>query len=459
MVRVTASEAVAPCVEAAAEAYRSRGGATVQLDTAAVGAESASAAEGAPAPDVLVGTSIELTRAVEGGSAVEGSEVDLARIPWVLEADEGLGVRSLDDLKSSTAEVWVLGGPAAYEARRAVSARPATGNVWRRRGWPWCRCPWRERRRASPSTSRRWSRGRRWPRERPIPRPPGRCSASSSRRKASASSPPAARPRREEGSRPGVGRSGAVLTPAGRQEAPAAGTLGDDEVHVWRAGLDLDPADHERLRAFLSADESARADRFLRPEHRRRFANGRGLVRQVLAGYLETEPGRIRFVYGPQGKPGLPATALRFNLSHSGGRALLAVTRGRELGVDIERIRPEIDCLGIARRVFSEAEQRALRAVPEPLRRRAFFAAWTRKEAYVKARGGGLSIPLRDFDVSLAPGEPPALLRAPDPGEIDRLQLEGLDVEDGFMAALVVEGRGLRLRSITLPGPAAASVL
>lgn len=159
-------------------------------------------------------------------------------------------------------------------------------------------------------------------------------------------------------------------------------------------------------------------------------------------------PGRVAFAYGAQGKPRLAGDGVRFNLSHAEDEAVLAVARDRELGIDIERIRPDVECDEIAQRFFSPAETAALMALPSSARPPAFFAGWTRKEAFIKAKGGGLGIPLADFEVSLDPAGPARLLRTSwDPDDAGRWWLQALDAPAGFAAALAVEGQEPRLHT------------
>jgi len=146
--------------------------------------------------------------------------------------------------------------------------------------------------------------------------------------------------------------------------------------------------------------------------------------------------------------------AIRFNMSHSHGEALYAVTRGREIGIDLEFIRCDLEVEQIAERFFSQCEIATLRALPVSLRKHAFFLCWTRKEAYIKARGQGLSLPLDQFDVSLIPGEPSALLSTqPDSDEALRWSLQELTPAPGYAAALAVEGRGWSLSCWQWPPP------
>lgn len=222
--------------------------------------------------------------------------------------------------------------------------------------------------------------------------------------------------------------------------------LGTGEVHVWRTALDLAPDQVQRLRESLSPDERARAARFHFERDRVRFTVARAGLRALLGRYLGLAPSAIGFAYGDHGKPHLaapaPAGDLRFNVSHSGGVALYAVARGREVGVDVEGHRADFATAEIAEGFFSLAERRALSALPAERRCEAFFACWARKEAYIKARGLGLSLALDGFDVSLAPGEPAALLATrDDPAERHRWSLHALDPGPGLAGAVVAEGR------------------
>ncbi len=214
-----------------------------------------------------------------------------------------------------------------------------------------------------------------------------------------------------------------------------------DHVHVWRAWLDHEPGCGDSFRATLSPDERARADRFRFDRDRARFVAGRAALRMILGRYLRREPAALRFGYGPQGKPFLadaPGADLRFNLSHSYGLALYAVARGRDVGIDVEKIDPRLEN-GIAEQFFSPREVAALRSLPSAGQTEAFFACWTRKEAYAKARGEGLRLRLDQFEVSL--GESAALLRSDeDPGDTRRWRLEALSPGSGYAAAIAVGG-------------------
>jgi 4'-phosphopantetheinyl transferase len=232
-------------------------------------------------------------------------------------------------------------------------------------------------------------------------------------------------------------------------DAPEKVILPDDAVHVWCASLRVSPNRLTALEATLDGDERVRADQFHSREHRDRFVAGRGELRAILGAYTGAPPEALRFGYGRQGKPAIRAAMnradLRFNLAHAGDLALYAVTRARELGVDLERIAPR-ENEALAERFFSPGEVAALRALPEASRLEAFYSCWTRKEAYLKATGDGLSTPLDQFEVAFGPARPPALLRVADaPLEPGRWSLAALDVAPGYAAALCVEGRGWSL--------------
>jgi 4'-phosphopantetheinyl transferase len=232
---------------------------------------------------------------------------------------------------------------------------------------------------------------------------------------------------------------------------PDVPVLYHGEVHAWRASLVVDASRTRSFEQSLSADERERAERFQFREGYEYFVAARGTLRAILGRYLDVEPGQIRFRYGSQGKPVLAERSggdnLRFNLSHSHGLAILAVTWDREVGVDLEYIRDDVAIEQIAERFFSDRERTALRALSAVARREAFFACWTRKEAYIKARGEGLGIGLDGFDVSLTPGESDALLSVRDnPDEAARWSLRELNPGAGFAAALAVEGHDWRLQ-------------
>jgi len=220
--------------------------------------------------------------------------------------------------------------------------------------------------------------------------------------------------------------------------------LSDNEIHLWVTSLDRPAAQVRSLARNLSPEESHRASRFYFEKDRDRFVVARGVLRAILGSYLGIQPREVRFNYNAYGKPSLaPAAgvrALNFNLSHSRELALLAFTRAGRVGVDLEFMRPDFATNEVAQRFFSGQETDALRSLSSSLRTEGFFNCWTRKEAYVKARGEGLSHPLDSFSVSLTPGEPARLLSIKGrPAEVDRWNLHNLSVAAGYAAALAVE--------------------
>ena len=211
-----------------------------------------------------------------------------------------------------------------------------------------------------------------------------------------------------------------------------------DELHIWRAWLDVEPGERARLCSYLNQDEVSRAERYVFPLDHDHFIVARGRLRELLGKYLHCAPNAVELKTGRYGKPAVldDREQLRFNLSHSHGLALYGFCTGRELGIDTEKIRPGFSNEGIAERYFSAAEQRDLAELPKELRDAAFFLCWTRKEAYIKAHGDGLQIPLDSFDVALKPGEPETL-RSVDSG---RWSMRSFTPAPAFVAAVVAEG-------------------
>lgn len=231
---------------------------------------------------------------------------------------------------------------------------------------------------------------------------------------------------------------------------PAKLTLAWNEVHLWRATIDVPSSYLPRIWKILSSDERDRAERFIFERDRLRFLVARGFLRVILSRYLDCAPNDLRLDYGEYGKPSLGTpfsqTNLTFNLAHSAGLGLYGVTQGRAVGVDLEQIRSEIDIEEIASRMFSTTEAGELRSVPTDARLSAFFNCWTRKEAFLKAKGAGLSLPLHQFDVTLFPGDPASLVETKwDKYEAPRWSLRAIDVGTGYVAAVAVEGHNWRL--------------
>jgi len=221
--------------------------------------------------------------------------------------------------------------------------------------------------------------------------------------------------------------------------------LPDPEIEVWLARLDPDAAQVGNYLELLSAAELQRAERLRLERDRRRFVCARGILRVLLGRHLDIEPSAIGFAYTRNGKPLLaddPAR-LQFNLSHSGERALYAISRTCTPGADIEYLNRDIDYTGMAGRFFTPRERAALQRIPESGRERAFFACWTRKEAVIKAAGDGMSQPLDRFEVTLAPDAVPRLV---DSGEAPQLagrwDLYAPDVGNDYIAAIAALRRG-----------------
>jgi 4'-phosphopantetheinyl transferase len=232
-------------------------------------------------------------------------------------------------------------------------------------------------------------------------------------------------------------------------------TLSTRDVHVWRACLTVSTSRLADFHAVLADDERHRAVRFRNPQHGAHYTVGRGVLRMLLGRYLDCQPQDICFLYSDYGKPSIKdATAtLRFNLSHSQELALYAFTHQREIGIDIEYIRAISSHDQIAEQFFSPNENRALRALPRAQQTIGFFNCWTRKEAYIKAHGEGLSLPLHQFDVTLAPDEPAALLETRVASDrADRWALEALHPGADYLAALAVEGHDWALSTWQWPG-------
>jgi 4'-phosphopantetheinyl transferase len=215
------------------------------------------------------------------------------------------------------------------------------------------------------------------------------------------------------------------------------------EVHVWRADLHASSSVQERLVACLSAEEKSRAERFVFARDRDFWVACRGILRQILSLYLDEHPGNIEFIREPAGKPRLgpyrqsSEPPIMFNVSHSNGLALVALTLEQEVGIDLEKVRSEFATHEIAERYFSRQEQAEFRSLPDELQTEAFFLCWTRKEAFVKARGEGLQVPLDSFAVSLTPGRPEVLTSA----DTERWQMFSFSPAPSYVAALVTEGR------------------
>ncbi len=224
--------------------------------------------------------------------------------------------------------------------------------------------------------------------------------------------------------------------------APTNLTLLQDEVHVWRINLDKPDAQLQHLAATLSSDEVCRAKRFYKEQHRQRFIAGRGILRTILSRYLDVEPQLLQFSYEPSGKPILADSfadrKLWFNLTHSQGLALCAVSCDRQVGIDLEYVRPISDVLSLANRFFAPGEYAVLSSLSPHQMQEVFFRYWTCKEAYLKATGVGIA-QLEQIEIVLTPGQP-AKIKTEQQWSLLEIVPDGNSV-----AAIAVEGSGIRL--------------
>ncbi len=247
-----------------------------------------------------------------------------------------------------------------------------------------------------------------------------------------------------------LGAGAALASPGGAARLPSG-----DRLHVWQIDLGDLARLHGRLWGALSDDERERAERFQVDRDRRRFAAGRGALRAILAGYLGCAPSEIRFTYDALGKPRLAADgapALHFNLAHSAELGLCAVAAEREVGVDLERIDAGIDYMLIAQRFFTAGEYAALQALPAEQARLRFFDYWTRKEAFAKARGLGLALGMRRFDIAAETGDSATTLVAPGAGGAPQpWWLRGLSIAPGYAAAVACAGGPASVSMLTWP--------
>lgn len=248
-----------------------------------------------------------------------------------------------------------------------------------------------------------------------------------------------------EGCRPTAPSRGLAMSET-RRDRPAPDPFREGVVHVWRFALDADEERLPQLEAVLIDEERARAHRFRGAGLKRRFVTGRATLRAILGAYLSVEPSRVVFTYGLHGKPvAVGARGLEFNLAHSGGIALCALTPGSPLGVDVEALRPMENAERIIARYFTPREQADFLSHAAGDRQAAFYRGWTRKEAFLKATGEGLAASLDSFEVDLGvatPGRGSLLLRVgDDPAAAGRWTLRDVEAGPGLAAALAVEGR------------------
>lgn len=227
--------------------------------------------------------------------------------------------------------------------------------------------------------------------------------------------------------------------------------LRQNDVHVWRVDFEQQLKNIVQFKSFLSGDELNRAERFHFEKDHNAFTITRGLLRYIISHYLAVTPQSLRFSYNNYGKPALTDVVqekmLSFNVSHSGNLALIALAPGGELGVDVEKIRLDFADLQIAKRFFSSREVATLSALPKYLQKECFFYCWTRKEAFIKAQGKGLALPLNRFSVSLTPDVPVKLIEVQwNSAEVSRWSFFDLKPHPDYKAALAISGAGWKVR-------------
>ncbi|MEP6901717.1 MAG: 4'-phosphopantetheinyl transferase superfamily protein [Actinomycetota bacterium] len=227
------------------------------------------------------------------------------------------------------------------------------------------------------------------------------------------------------------------------QQSSGQQSLKDGEIHIWRANLNQESLSVQQFLKTLSADEKQKADKYYFDKDRNHFIVARGTLRKILSGYLGIAPNEICFAYNLFGKPILDVknNQFRFNVSHSQGLALFAITREREVGIDLEFIRSDFAVLKTAQSFFSEPEISALKNLPTELQTAAFFSIWTRKEAFIKAVGEGFSYPSTKFTVSIMPKNSHDLFRTREFQKVRDWSLMILSCQADYTAALAIEGK------------------
>jgi 4'-phosphopantetheinyl transferase len=221
----------------------------------------------------------------------------------------------------------------------------------------------------------------------------------------------------------------------------------DPDVHVWSVDLNLNPQQVSEFDRVLIDRERQRAAKFINPLHGNRWTVARGYLRQILSQYLNITPAEIVFSYGKQGKPAVEGNNLQFNLSHSGDRAVYAISAKYPVGIDLELIHP-LPAADLVDRFFSVNEQAIFHSLPVEIQQAAFFHAWTQKEAYLKACGTGLSTPLDQIEVSIDPRTPPAIITTPLAGI---WQIEKLVIPAKYAGSIVIGGEFDRIEYLEQP--------
>jgi 4'-phosphopantetheinyl transferase len=232
---------------------------------------------------------------------------------------------------------------------------------------------------------------------------------------------------------------------------PADRTLHRDEVHVWLVEQEMFHTTIPDLNLLLSEEEAKKAARFYFERDRKCFIIAHSLLRKLLASYTHVPPTQLCFSQNAYGKPALVSSPqgdlVSFNISHSHDLIIYAFTYARHVGIDVEYMRTNIEYEQLAKHYFSPAEHAELQSLPSSQRQQAFFQCWTRKEAYIKARGLGLSLPLASFDVTVQPGAPVKLLASrEDARETTRWLFAPLPLDTHYAGTLVAEGQDWQMR-------------
>ncbi len=213
-----------------------------------------------------------------------------------------------------------------------------------------------------------------------------------------------------------------------------------NEIHIYRSSLESTAEKLKEFELLLSPDELQKAYRYKFEKDRDHYITGRALLRSILGKYLNQAPDEIIFCYSDKGKPIMKNSNIKFNLAHSGGKAVFAFSENAEVGIDIEYMRELPDALEIAKRFFSDEEFNEFLKVSEDEIREAFFNCWTRKEAFIKAVGEGLSYPLKDFTVTLIPGVNPEIKWIKDKvDEVIEWNLVNIESDQDYISSLAVK--------------------
>ncbi|PHN08618.1 4'-phosphopantetheinyl transferase family protein [Flavilitoribacter nigricans] len=232
------------------------------------------------------------------------------------------------------------------------------------------------------------------------------------------------------------------------KEAPEIALPVAGEVHLWKVELTVPAPTLDHYQTIIAQEEKERAAKFYFEKDRHQYIVGRARLRLLLGRYLDLAPQAVRFEFNQFGKPNFPnEQGLQFNISHSGGLAVMGFTRDAAIGVDLEKINPNIEVKLIASRFFAEVEKRQILALPTERQASAFYRCWTSKEAFIKAHGQGLSLPLDQFEVEIHPDRKAALKNVHwEPELVESWSIIDFVPEDGFVGAVMCDTTIERVR-------------